>query len=518
MNLDLKLIENKSVAKIFSELPNVIAILVIIWAIYTCFSIAALDRSLWLDEGMLTFSFSSRTLTDLTSDVLESNQSAPVIYLYIVKLITLIFGDNEVTLRSWSLVSYILTLFMSYIVLSRILKLKYPLIGVAFIATFQELVRYSNEFKPYMNDCWSVLAIIILYYFYDKEKINILILSLCYAIFVWLSNPTCFFIGGILLYEVAKGLKSKNMTTLKNMIICGSVVFISFVVYYFYWIKPVIDIGFMKYFWSSSKLPFPRDLDSFKRAGNLILNIIENTAQPLNLIYVIGMFSWIYNFIYAKNKYISCIYLGILVMLFASMLGYHPINIRLCLFLLPLLGILTFFFINEIYSSKDIKINIVVTAILLTLVIPFNGLGAYSDKEKIRRYGAETNAALMFIKNNIKDNESLYIHEFSYPGYNYKCKLTDENNRIIFNNPTFIGPEFYSYHKAIENMDEAVDIVVNNSPTYLLFSHTEIIDKRASVLIEALQREGRVEVVYDDNYGTFVSYFIKDEKNDSENK
>ena len=56
-------------------------------------------RSLWFDEAALAWSFSQRDLLHLTSEGLELVQAAPVGWLYLLKMITLIFGNTDFVLR-----------------------------------------------------------------------------------------------------------------------------------------------------------------------------------------------------------------------------------------------------------------------------------------------------------------------------------------------------------------------------------------------------------------------------------
>ena len=74
------------------------------------------NRSLWLDEAMLAYSFSKRSLFELTSAPLEWMQSAPVGWLYLLKIVTLIFGNTEIVLRSVSIFGLFLTLFLTYFI------------------------------------------------------------------------------------------------------------------------------------------------------------------------------------------------------------------------------------------------------------------------------------------------------------------------------------------------------------------------------------------------------------------
>ena len=70
------------------KILNSVFIAIIIYSSLILLKVYLTGRTLWLDEGMLAWSFTQRSLTNLISKPLEWMQSAPALYLYIVKIIT----------------------------------------------------------------------------------------------------------------------------------------------------------------------------------------------------------------------------------------------------------------------------------------------------------------------------------------------------------------------------------------------------------------------------------------------
>lgn len=68
----------------------IVGIIIVILGVGTSIYMNFVGRGLWLDEAMLAYSFTQRNLINLTTNILELNQSAPIGYLYIVKVITLL--------------------------------------------------------------------------------------------------------------------------------------------------------------------------------------------------------------------------------------------------------------------------------------------------------------------------------------------------------------------------------------------------------------------------------------------
>jgi len=252
------------------------------------------NRGLWLDEAMLAYSFNTRSFFNLTTSILEWDQSAPILYLYIVKIITLIFGTSELTLRIFSLFSFIGILVLVYILMDKAFKVRYPIMSVAFISNISVLLYYSNEFKPYMCDCFSVLMVLYLYYLFKENKIKLLSLSLVYAVLLWLSYPTIFFIGGVFIYEFIFSVISKDKKLMFMTTFGGIIILISFFIMYIVWLKPVANDEYMINYWKYYKFPLvPKNIEDMQ-----ITVTIFKTKYRNRMIIHIDHFIFLYMFIY----------------------------------------------------------------------------------------------------------------------------------------------------------------------------------------------------------------------------
>jgi len=457
---------------------------------------------------MLAYSFSTRTFADLTSSPFELTQSAPVLYLYIVKTITILFGNTEITLRLFSFISYMLTLGAVFLLSKNTLKLKYPLFPTAFIAILSFFILYSNEFKPYMSDALSVLFVILIYYLYDEKRLTVTPVLIIFVILIWFSNPVCFFIGSILLIELIDSFRKKQFGRTKLCIICSTCVLFSFLIYYIYWLKPVIDAGGMTNFWENHKFPLiPSSKDDIIHGIQLIKAVISHLGLYRNLIFFICVIGFFINLILIQNKFINIIYTGIFICLFASMLGLYPVKDRLFLFIYPLLVILFFFFINELYSSKTSN-NIIISAVSLLLLFTSNISSEYLNAENVYKKAQETNFAIEYIIDNINEDESLYVYHSSVPGFAYKNnynlkELEGKGNEVI------IGKFLFDNNQNIED----IQLILNKTNNiYILTSHlfeSDYYQARITPFLDSLQEHGTLKIVYD-KYDTNIYYYIPD--------
>lgn len=390
-----------------SKIVNLLGLVVILLSISVCLYMYYVNRSLWVDEAMLAYSVVQRSLGNLTSQMLDKVQSAPILYLYIVKIITLIFGNSEATLRVFAFVSYLLTLYLSFHISKKLLNIKYPILPVAFVAGMWIMIRYSNEFKPYMTDAMVVLLALAIYGLYSRQVIKSYLFIAFLCVLVWFSNPVCFVIASILLYELFEGIKDKSTMQIKNSIIAGVFIFISFLIYYFYWLKPLVDTGLMQQFWARKNFPLipttALDVYHFELLTREIIQYLGSFRSIIFLSIILGAF---FNIFYLKNRYVNIINLTLLITLVVSWMGMFPIQDRMCLFFYPLFALLFFFYLSQLFSKKWL-LHIPVLIFAFLVVFSAQGISYFSQEEHL--YMQEMNKAVDFLEEEITDKDLLYI-------------------------------------------------------------------------------------------------------------
>lgn len=464
---------------------NIACIYFIIQALYTIVQMYTVNRSLWLDEAMAAYSFSKRDFWNLTESIFEWNQSAPVLYLYIVKLITLIFGNTETTLRIFSFISYIAMLFMVYLLLKYTLKVKTGLLAAAFTSGIGLLLYYANEFKPYMTDAFAVLFVIFLYYLFTSSKLKWKYLILSYMILLWLSNPVCFFIAGIFLYEFIKSIKEKNTKFLKEIIVGGIFIFISFVIYFFYWLKPVMDAGEMFAYWENQSFPIiPLSGDDLERASSLITSIITHIGTYKVIFLIVSLEAMLVNFFTEKNKYIFVIFNGIIITLAASSFGMFPVSGRLFLFIYPIFVVLTFYVLGKLFENEKNRIFVLILIFIFTLAN--NTVIDYRNPQNV--FQEEANPLIEYVRNNIKADEELYVYHHTVPVFEYK---NGYGNTSIggYENNVYLGTGFFNGET--ENLD--TQYIFSKNKLYIIISH--IIPDRIVPLMNSIQKKEYFDLI-----------------------
>ena len=481
---------------------DILGLLIIFAGIGVSIFMNCVGRSLWLDEAMLAYSFSKRSLFTLTSGIFEWDQSAPVLYLYLVKLLTLVFGNTEFVLRSFSIFSYVLVLFLSWFAAKRLFRIKYPILVSAFLANMNFLLQYSNMFKQYLSECIWVLLVLVVYYLYKEKGLAWWKMALADMIFLWGANPACFFIGGILLYEFLAGVFTKEKMAVRNSILTGVGVGGSFLCYYFYWLRGTAQSATMQSYWENADFPLiPKSIADLKMAQSMIYEIFITFREARIFITALVVAALLLGIFWERNRYCRVIALGFLVALFASSIHMFPIADRLWCFSFPLFTILAFYAVDKMAVSSR-KAELVAVFLMFTLMLTNNGILVYRHAENVFWKGEEANQPIAYLQEHVEEGEKVYVYYQSIPVTKYKIgydtqhigKGTQDN--IIWATDT------------LDKEDAKGDIskVLKEDRCYILASHAPT--ERIGQLLDAASEQGSLEIVLDE-YETPLYYYAR---------
>lgn len=515
-----RMAENWKQQNQIKKVADIVGLLIIAAGIGVSIFMNCVGRTLWLDEAMLAYSFSERSFFELTRGVFEWNQSAPVLYLYLVKLLTLVFGNTEFVLRSFSIMAYVVVLFLSWYVAKKLFGIKYPILVAAFLANMNFMLKYSNEFKQYLQECVWVLLVLVIYYFYKEKGLAWWKMALSFMVFIWGANPVCFMAGGILLYEFVGGFllavvlprrkagmsvtaekQAEGRLMMRNSIFTGVGIGISFIVYYFYWLRGIALSGSMQSYWSNADFPLiPTSIDDLKMAKAMIYEIFITFREARVFVVAFVLAAFMIGMFWEKNRYCIVIALGFLVSLFASYIHMFPIADRLWCFSFPIFTILAFYAIDKMAGGSG-KAELTAVLLMFTLMLTNNGILVYRHAENVYWAGEEANGPIAYLQENVKENEKVYVYHQSIPVLKYKIGYdtqsignTDTSN-IIWATDT------------LNNSEAAkIDIpkVLGEKKCYILASHAPA--ERISPLLDAAKEHGNLEIVMNE-YETPLYYY-----------
>ncbi len=459
-------------------------------------------RSLWFDEAMLAYSFSKRSLLTLTDGVFEWEQSAPVLYLYLVKLLTVLFGNTEFVLRSFSILSFAAALFLSAVLAKRLFGLRYPILVPAFLANMNFMLQYSNVFKQYVSECVWVLLVLAVYYRYREKGMSWRKMALSFMVFLWGANPACFFIGGALLYEFLCGIAGRDRKRAQRSVLAGIGVGLSFAVYYFYWLRETAGSGAMQSYWGNADFPLiPRSIADLKLAQAMLYEIFITFREARLFIAALVAAAFLIGLFWERNRYCAVILLGFLIALFASWIHMFPVADRLWCFSYPLFAILAFYALDRM-TAGGAKAQLAALFLSAALLLTNNGILVYRHSENVYWKGEEANFSIDWLRENLEPGEKVYVYYQSIPVTKYKIGYETDRIGETKEENIIWGTETLDKEKAQGDIEK----VLSQDRCYILASHAPA--ERIDPLLDAAAERGSLEIVTE-NYETPLYYYAK---------
>src|SRR5262245_13787358 len=114
-------------------------------------------RPLWLDEAMLGLNIASRSLGELARP-LDYDQSAPLLYLWIERLVVSVAGVSEGAMRALPFAAGLSTDPATWLVMRRVAGTSTAAIATLLVALSVTLISFSAEAKQYGVDPLATLV------------------------------------------------------------------------------------------------------------------------------------------------------------------------------------------------------------------------------------------------------------------------------------------------------------------------------------------------------------------------
>lgn len=217
----------------------------------------AVNRSIWLDEGLLISNFLDRSWAGLL-EPFHRGQTAPLGFLALVKGAAAVLGRGELVLRLPSLLAGLATL----VVLPRVAR-RFTTRGampwaVAVVALSPFLVYYSSEVKQYAFD--ALLSLLVLWQAHDlarrpRDGRLAATFLLTGAAGVWFSQPVVFMLAGTGIVLAVRALRRRDRAALAVLAGLAAGWLLSFAGAYLVSRHQLEDPAYMQSFWHAGFFP-----------------------------------------------------------------------------------------------------------------------------------------------------------------------------------------------------------------------------------------------------------------------
>jgi hypothetical protein len=385
------------------------------------------NTPLWFDEAVYTVDIINRSFEGLFQPSDYYTQTGSLVFFLLYKGAVSLLGTSEYALRSVSLATGALSVWLFYIVSKDILGKGALLISLLLFAVLDPLIYYSTEFKTYSLDVTVALLVLLLMRFHGKtlKLSDTAVMVLIGSVAIISSNPALFMLAGVGTGLLLSSIRRKHWRNTR--LLFGVFVFwiLSFVAIYMVYMSTMKahmaeKIGLAeamqmeKFF-----MPFPpRSLTDMKWFIDFFFDtfLFQDPIMYVKKVTASGLmaFSFLAGsaiLLLEKRDHCLMLLLPIAVTLFASMMQMYPFKGRLILFLIPVFLIIIGAgaeYIRKALSGKSLFIG---AAFLLLLFIYPLSWAAYHVKQPVTR--SYIRPVLQYIENGWQEGDILYVHFFS---------------------------------------------------------------------------------------------------------
>lgn len=420
---------------------NCLGLLVCLLGFWTSIRGNFAGRSLYVDEASVVYSIQTRTLSEMTTEPLPFNQTAPVLWLWLVKVATLLFGSSEVALRSLSVVSYGLALALTAGGGKRFFGVRCPWMAASFLANTRAFLCYSNVVKPYEFEAVCVLGVLIAYGYWCEGKLPWWGTGIAWLVAMAGGNPSLFFVGACLLFEGTGALRHRNGRRFMEVGVLGVAVLGIFAAYYAWWLRGVAGSDFMQDWWKRQMLSiWPLTWTTLVADIHILMRYFFvptfGVRAPVMAGLVVGAMAMAWA---GPNRLRRLVTLGLALALVASTLRLFPIDMRIWVFSFPLFAILVIGFLADFLHGRAAWPMAVLT---LGLVLAQLGIPHYWQRDDIYWNGEELNPVLDYVRDHLQDDESVYVTDRALPGVKYHFgydfeRFGNGRDNVIWGNDTW---------------------------------------------------------------------------------
>lgn len=210
------------------------------------------NRSLWLDEAMLANNILGRGFAGLFRP-LDNDQGAPVGFLLVQKIVTLLFGDSEFALRLFPFLAGCLALVLMFLLARKISNAFASNLALALFAFSPALIYYSSEVKQYSFDVAIALALILVFLKFTKN--DTILLAIAGAFVIWFSHPALFIIAALGLTLFVQAVREKDKHKIIPLLVVAFVWAVSLGALYLVNLRQLSTHQFFLDYWSAGFIP-----------------------------------------------------------------------------------------------------------------------------------------------------------------------------------------------------------------------------------------------------------------------
>lgn len=452
------------------------------------------NRSVWLDEASLARNLIYHDFLELLKP-LDFHQVAPIGFLYLEKLFVVIFGQGELAMRLFPLLSYIMATLLLYLVGTKLTGQKViGLLAASLFALNPTAIYFASEIKQYMTDC-----MVILFVFYTSLSLDFSQKKSTwqYALFgvlaILFSNVSIIglFVGGLyVLYNQV--ILRKNYQPIAAVAIW----MLAFGLYYLFFIHDHPSTQYMVDFWRESFMPLnPASGEFWHFLHEVVYLLYKNLLNVKGLgmpAIVLTALTIVTCIVQRKLIYLYFILSPIAVHLLLSGFHLYPYFTRLILYQLPLILLLVSIGAFTIFSWINKKIALPVFLLILPCLLTLKTINRVFPIQK-----HEIKKSIEYLDAHIQEDDYVFVYYISMNAFTYYKDIGFVKN----NNPTERSIHFRNFKK--EYRDQLRTLKGRN---WLIFS--QVFTDSENKTINFLRKEMNAKILDKQSYFGSTVYLL----------
>ncbi len=385
------------------------------------------NRSLTEGEAPLAMNIIERAFGGLTQP-LDYNQAAPIGFLVVEKVFTMMLGTGEMALRLFPLIGSIAALFLFYRLAHKTVDATAAVFAIVLFAVCDHVIYFASEVKPYSTDVAVALVITILGYRLIKSGPSAkswLLFSLVTAIGFWFSFPAVFVWSAFALIAIYR--LTKKHGPWYGLTVCVIVPATSILIYYLVNLRFAAGQESLTDAWQSAFMPLPpRTWADLKWYPFVFMRMFKFPAgfsvyelSLAFLFFLVGILTYMRN----RKDILLPLLLPIFAAMLASGLRAYPFEGRLLLFLAPALLMTISQGLSHIYTV--LRLKSVISAFALLFVFFFLPVGNAAYRLIRPRAPEEFRPGLAHIVKNQQPGDIVYVYYASANAFKYYAYRMD---------------------------------------------------------------------------------------------
>jgi hypothetical protein len=383
------------------------------------------NRSLWIDEAMLTSSILRRSWGELLLP-LSFPQCSAWGFVLVEKLMVAALGTSELVLRLQPFLAGVLGLYLFWRLAEKWLDRRAALLALALFGTVPRLLWYSAEVKHYSTDIiWTlILYLLVARVLANDVKLRGLMpLAVTGTVAIWFSFTSIFVLAGIGITLALVLLQRREWAGLGKVSAMGVAWVLSFSVCYLACMRPLAGSANLHEFWGWAFVP----LDSFWGTAEWLrksfIGVFEHTlgfpnSYNAHLVAGLAFLVGCYAMFRTDRRKLAVLVAPALLCLLAASLRKYPFGGRLLLFLAPGVVLLTGNGVARIAAAgRGRVVRVAALGLLAVLFIPT--LYAAVDSA-LPPYGhEEIRPVIRYIGARRQPGDVVYVYWLAVPAFQY---------------------------------------------------------------------------------------------------